>query len=350
MANYKVTDTELTALANSIRAKIGTQSLLEWKVNKGFADAVSDIDAYLASDEGKVVSNGELVAQTSQEITSNGTYDTTLVNQIVANISGGGGSANVLSGTSAPTANLGNDGSIYIQHNEIETYNVAGILSYLRTNNNTLDLILSNWLYRASDKFVLDYKNVGPHSNNWGTFIALPDTGKLDIHYNAYGYRSVINVKHNGTYSGDNNYAFDSITNVEKCYSIVLDGSNFSIMSALNRRDQKSTEISATIGTDDDTDIGNPILFPALNSSALNIEFHGLKVYRNGDLIHHYLPIQNGIIDIIDQTTFEISNANITYGSEISGPYESGIIINAYYKKSGAWQELIGTSIGDVNV
>ena len=337
MANYKVTDTELTALANSIRAKIGTQSLLEWKVNKGFADAVSGIDAYSASDEGKVVSNGELVAQTSQEITSNGTYDTTLVSQIIANVSGGGGgSANVLSGTSAPTANLGNDGSIYIQHNGI--YDVAGILSYLQTHNNMLDLTLSNWLYRASDKIILDYKNVGQHSNNWGTFIALPDINKLDIHYNLYSGRNAMNVRHNGAYSGDNYYVFDSPTNVEKYYSIVLDGAKFDIMSALSRESQKTAEISAAIGTENDTDIGNPILFPALNSSALN------------NLIHYYVPIQNGIYDIIDQTTFEISNANITYGSAISGLSESGIITNVYCKKSGAWQELIGSYIGDVNV
>ena len=350
MANYKVTDTELTALANSIRAKIGSQSLLEWKVNKGFADAVSDIDAYSASDEGKVVSNGELVAQTSQEITSNGTYDTTLVNQIIANISGGGGgSANILSGVNAPTADLGNDGGIYIRH--IET-DVTGILSYLRTNNNTLDLTLSNWLYRASDKIVLDYKNVGQHSNNWGTFIALQDTNKLDIHYNLWSGRNAMNVRHNGAYSGDYSYVFDSPTDVEKYYSIILDGSDFSIMSSLSRESQKNVEVNASLGTTDGTDIGNPILFPALNSSALNIEFHDLKVYRNSSLIHYYVPIQNGITDIIDQTTFEISNANITYGSAVSGFSfsESGKITGVYCKKSGVWQDLIGSYIGDVSV
>lgn len=37
---------------------------------------------YSASDEGKVVSNGALVAQTSQSITENGTYDTTTKNSV----------------------------------------------------------------------------------------------------------------------------------------------------------------------------------------------------------------------------------------------------------------------------
>ena len=45
-------------------------------------------NSYGASDEGKVVSNGELVAQGSETVTANGTYDTTLVSEVEANISG----------------------------------------------------------------------------------------------------------------------------------------------------------------------------------------------------------------------------------------------------------------------
>lgn len=50
-------------------------------------------NSYGASDEGKVVSNGELVAQTARasEITANGTYDTTKNNSVTVNVSGGGG-------------------------------------------------------------------------------------------------------------------------------------------------------------------------------------------------------------------------------------------------------------------
>lgn len=57
-----------------------------------FASAsVAVPNSYSASDEGKVVSNGALVAQTSQTIDSNGTYDTTLKNSVTVNVSGGGG-------------------------------------------------------------------------------------------------------------------------------------------------------------------------------------------------------------------------------------------------------------------
>lgn len=51
---------------------------------------VSVPNSYSASDEGKVVSNGALVAQTARasQITQNGTYDTTLNNEVTVNVSG----------------------------------------------------------------------------------------------------------------------------------------------------------------------------------------------------------------------------------------------------------------------
>lgn len=48
-------------------------------------------NTYAAGDEGKVVSNGALVAQTSTEITENDTYDTTLINSVTVNVPQGGG-------------------------------------------------------------------------------------------------------------------------------------------------------------------------------------------------------------------------------------------------------------------
>ena len=57
-------------------------------------------NTYTASDEGKVVSSGALVAQTSATYESNDTYDTTLINSVTVNVSGGGGGpANIVTGT-----------------------------------------------------------------------------------------------------------------------------------------------------------------------------------------------------------------------------------------------------------
>lgn len=48
-------------------------------------------NSYTASEEGKVVSNGSLVSQSSATYTENGTYDTTLVDDVTVDVSGGGG-------------------------------------------------------------------------------------------------------------------------------------------------------------------------------------------------------------------------------------------------------------------
>ena len=53
----------------------------------GYSSLVVNVpNTYAASDEGKVLSNGELVAQSSQTVTQNGTYDTTLKDEVIVDI------------------------------------------------------------------------------------------------------------------------------------------------------------------------------------------------------------------------------------------------------------------------
>lgn len=49
-------------------------------------------NTYASGDEGKVVSSGALVAQTSRSVTANGTYDTTTNDSVVVDVPTGGGS------------------------------------------------------------------------------------------------------------------------------------------------------------------------------------------------------------------------------------------------------------------
>lgn len=53
--------------------------------------SVSVPNSYAAGDEGKVVSNGALVAQGSDTVRQNGTVDTTLINSLKVNVSGSSG-------------------------------------------------------------------------------------------------------------------------------------------------------------------------------------------------------------------------------------------------------------------
>lgn len=58
----------------------------------GYDEVTANVpNTYAAADEGKVVSNGALVSQGSATYTSNNTYDTTLINSVTVNVSGGGG-------------------------------------------------------------------------------------------------------------------------------------------------------------------------------------------------------------------------------------------------------------------
>lgn len=55
----------------------------------GYSDLTVNVpNSYAAGDEGKVVSNGALVAQTSDTVTQNGTVDTTLISSLLVNVAG----------------------------------------------------------------------------------------------------------------------------------------------------------------------------------------------------------------------------------------------------------------------
>lgn len=75
------------------------------ETGKAYSPVTANVpNSYAAGDEGKVVSNGALVSQTSDTATQNGTVDTTLINSLLVNVSGGGGTSNIVTGTFTGTA------------------------------------------------------------------------------------------------------------------------------------------------------------------------------------------------------------------------------------------------------
>jgi hypothetical protein len=77
-----------TAIGNAITAKGGTVASGDG-LEEFAADIATITNQYSAGDEGKVVSNGALIAQTAYPttITENGTYNTTTNNSVVVNVS-----------------------------------------------------------------------------------------------------------------------------------------------------------------------------------------------------------------------------------------------------------------------
>ena len=120
MAKAAITEQYLNDVADAIRTKTGMSSATYYPaqmapailtisgsggiIPTGTIDinftsyASADVDvpnSYADGDEGKVVSNGVLVSQTSATYTSNNTYETTLVSSVMVNVAGGGSQPNL---------------------------------------------------------------------------------------------------------------------------------------------------------------------------------------------------------------------------------------------------------------
>jgi hypothetical protein len=87
-ANNIVTAT--SAIKEAITTKGGIVSSGD-KLDDLPADIATIPNSYTQEDEGKVVSNGELVAQTSATYTENGTYDTTTKNSVTVDVASSSG-------------------------------------------------------------------------------------------------------------------------------------------------------------------------------------------------------------------------------------------------------------------
>lgn len=88
MAKGLITQQNLEDIADAIRGK--NNSLTEYKPSEMAAAVAAIQNSYTAGDEGKVVKNGALIAQTARatDITVSGTYDTTENNSVTVHVSG----------------------------------------------------------------------------------------------------------------------------------------------------------------------------------------------------------------------------------------------------------------------
>ena len=195
-------DADLTSVANAIRTKGGTSADLAFPSE--FVTAIQNIpsggvtptgtkqisissngtttedvtnyanaeitvavpNSYSVGDEGKVVSNGALVSQSSATYTTNNTYDTTLINSVTVNVSGGGNDNYILK-----FENFKFNSSKWILNgcllNPLKNGGCVHI-TYTKQNTGSADAqlicfgigALSNWSPGASTAaYVLDYKS-----------------------------------------------------------------------------------------------------------------------------------------------------------------------------------------------
>lgn len=124
-------------------------------------------NTYSAQDEGKVVSSGALVAQESQNVSQNGTYDTTLKNEVVVNVPN--------------SYSAGDEGKV------VSSGALVSQTSATKTENGTYDTTLNNEIVVAVPDPVLVQKAITEN----GTYNPASD--------NADGYSSVfVNISGGG--------------------------------------------------------------------------------------------------------------------------------------------------------
>jgi hypothetical protein len=297
-------------------------------------------NSYVAADEGKVVSGGALVGQTSKNITYNGTYDTTENNEVVVNISGGGGgSGNVISGTKNPSSNIGSDGDIYLKY----------LPAYIK-NTNT-QYINTGYSGNSDSKYVIDFMLGSAQTSQYPTvFGARSEVGAV---VNASYFDSGVNYNHDvssigwGTaqpqaFSFGDNSMMNKITHIELesgiCKVVVDDSENTFTFTP-----------TAFTGT---TPIGIFAMLiqgsiPGFTTIMNNMYLFEFKIYEDDVLIHDFVPIIDSndtpcLHDIItDEYKYNAGSGTFEYSS-------GGDIIAAYCKVNGAWQNLIGANIDDL--
>lgn len=297
---------------------------------------VSVPNSYTASDEGKVVSNGALVAQTarSSQITQNGTYDTTLNNEVTVNVSGGGsavvqplsvtqngtynppsgvdgyapvvvnvpggGSTNILSGSADPTSAQGSNGNIYLK------YFLAG------ENITNVRMVIYGVRTAGSDTQVSEVQLLDSNDN-----VILWGNGTATSNGNVYSS------------SQTPEKAFDNITN-DKWYTNSKPSESVPIWIDFEPDTPIATNTiySWQWWTGDDSSGRDPVTFD------LQLSFDGGNTYI--------------IVDHVDSANIPTSRNALAYTNEVL--IESGAITNTYCKVNGIWQLLIGTNINDVNL
>lgn len=280
MAQVIVTESSLENIAGAIRAKLGTQDtykpaqmagaiaqihgdpvLEALNVNAngtytpssgkdGFSQAMVNVpNSYSSGDEGKVVSGGALVAQSSQSITQNGTYDTTLKNQVTVNVSGGGGDVVLMSEddwealTTAQKQSYGlvaiqmlNSGYIRGELINGADYIPIDFYDYILFNSASMDLPFTlnsdykitvefNEMAYRNDEHIIGntqssvYIHLTPYNNRWFTSIGTSETSFGGYQFNEK-HTFVSNVNGKNTMDGVEVTNYTPYTNYNIRYTI----------------------------------------------------------------------------------------------------------------------------------
>lgn len=212
-ATYTTNDTYDTTLIDSVTVNVsGSSPSLGTKVitandtyyaqddnYDGYSQvSVSVANSYSASDEGKVVSNGALVSQSSDTVTQNGTVDTTLINSLLVNVSGGDGGKSqtgTFTGTGTNSVTISCTfipDLIYVRGNTTQANNIVGcntviiirdtcaISRYDSSSSNTNTTYAAEYgITGLNDNVSLDYNYKATVQNNQVTITSKTSAARV---------------------------------------------------------------------------------------------------------------------------------------------------------------------------
>lgn len=275
----------------------------------------------------------------SLSVTKNGTY--TSQNKdgfsvVTVNVSGGGGSSNILSGTETPTSAVGNNGAIYLTYNEIINVPTGyTVLSYLGFTTGTyinVNIVPTD----HSLYMVVEDLSYGNDKHWFGT----------DSAYNGvlWHFTTFNNKYYWGTGTGESNGgSWQSGTHILKYNwgnndEVILDGT------VIGYSTNVTTIYNLFLGRRKGT----------ANASDFRIQIMILTDKSTGTVVRKMIPVKRnsdsviGLYDLVNDVLYTNSGYNsFSAGSEVS--YIGGDITQALLKVNGAWQDLIGSDIDDVN-
>jgi hypothetical protein len=291
-------------------------------------------NSYTAADEGKVVSGGALVGQTSRNITVNGTYNTTENNEVVVNVSGGG-STNIITGYGAPDSSIGSNGSIYLRVLTIDK------LSYIENDTQGSAYIDTGFYPTGKTKVemkvsasesIASWFGMWNNAYNNGAYAFTNDRDGLFVGY-----------ANNGGTSGSLINGDEHIVVLDKGIAYVDD----SVVRSYNQDNNFIANQTLTLflvnRSGDKT--------PNYNYNR-KFRLHYCKIYNDDTLVMDIIPILANnnacLFDLINNVILYGGNNTPFVAGEITG--HGDIINKAYCKVNGIWQNLIGTNINDINV
>lgn len=262
-----------------------------------------------------------------------GTQDTfkpTEMASAINNIS----SVGVFSGTSSPNSSLGDNGDIYLKYFDATSVILPTgftLLAYIEALGNVdINTGVTPTLNTSVDLIGL----IPLQGSRYGSFIA-----EGNVSGRVWGVRYTENGAGIQLCIGTDNDAIES--------NNIIIGNEYNIHAEVGKLIVNNTEYTGTTLPTFSDPMTTLRIFSNGYSEQSYAKLQRCKIYENGTLIRDFVPVKNnnneiGTYDLVNSLFYIATNAN---GIELTDK----AITDAYLKVNGAWQNLIGSSINDVN-